>query len=490
MSETEASKELRSVSPSSIDTFDDTTPFGCNRKWWFKYPGGKPDSGSDALSLGSALGKRNELFLVDGIEPDAGSLLGTWGPELDRKAHGLFMRGRPWLMDNLKNTRDLKKPAPWVLGVEMPVPEGYSVGGMKVSRRSASDVVVAKGIIDWKTTSDKKWMKTENQLKKNTQMLMYADAFHRKLLEAGEKVELTHGYYLTKGAPAFIPVSTEISIAELDERLAGHIVPLVGEMKKTYLAPTAREAKPNRKICWNCTYRGICPSDKVNPLMGIFNKKFSKPSGDEAKVTPPDAPASDPATNAKPVEGKDIPPEAEKKQRRMLIVDVEPEKKADVAPASSGDVTKVESKADKMRREMEAAIAKAEAEEKAEAEAAAKKAAEEAAKKAAEASKEETEKKGPGRPPGAKNKATLAKEAREALAENGPVATEVTRSFGVTLNLGVEVGAVRIDATHTVAFYDGDYAAASKLAFERAKKDVDADAEAFMADFQKQQEKK
>lgn len=482
----EKSQELRSVSPSSIDTFDDTTPFGCNRKWWFKYPAQKADPPGPAANLGLALAKRNELFLVDGSEPEAGTLKGAWETEQDFKAHALFMRGRPWLMDNLKNTRDLRKPAPWVLGVEMPVPEGYNVGGMKVSRRSASDVVVAKGIIDWKTTSDTKWMKTPAQLRKNTQMLMYADAFHRRLLESGEKVELTHGYYITKGAPAFLPVKTEISIAELDERLAGHIVPLVGEMKKTYLAPTAREVKPNRKICWNCAYRGICPSDKENPLMGIFAKKFGNASGTEAKVTPPDAPPSDPKLAAKPVEGNDVPPAAQEKVRRMLIVDAN----ADGTPVekkdASTDVTKVETKAEKLRRE----LAEAEAAEKAEAEAAGKKAAEEAAAaKKAEEAKAESEKKGPGRPPGSKNKATLAKEAREALAESGPVFTKVTATHGVTMNLGIEVGAVRFEVSHTVEYYDGDHAAATKLAMDQAQKDVDAKAEEFMADFRKQQEK-
>lgn len=484
MSETEAPKELRSVSPSSIDTFDDTTPFGCNRKWWFKYPGGQKDVTSTSQLLGSALGLRNEKYL----KGEGSLLVGTEFPEeILLKSDGLFARGKPWLDANLMNTRDPTKRASWVLGVEMPVPEGYSVGGVPVSRRSASDVVVATGIVDWKTTSDKKWMKTPTQLKKNTQMLMYADAFHRKLLEAGEKVSLTHGYYLTKGAPAFIPVATEITLNELDERLAGHIVPLVGEMKKTYLAPTARDVKPNRQICWNCSYRGICPSDKVNPLMGIFANKFSKPSGNEAKVTPPDAPASDPAKAANPVEGKDIPPEAEKKQRRMLIVDAAPERKEET-PATE-EKTKVESKADKMRREMEAAIAKAEAEEKAEAEAAAKKAAE-AVEAAKAAVKEESEKKGPGRPAGAKNKSTLAKEAREALAENGPVFVSTKGSFGMTINLGVETGAVRFEVTHEVAYYDGDAEGARKMAVAQAKKDVEAEAEAFMADFNKQSEKK
>jgi hypothetical protein len=204
--------------------------------------------------------------------------------------------------------------------------------------------------------------------------------------------------------------------------------------------------------------------------MGIFAKKFGGGNtSDSGKVTPPDAPASDPAKNANPVEGKDVPPAAAEKVRRQLVQPLETKKEETKAEAPQ-EVTKVESKADKLRREAAEAIAQAEAEEKAEAAAAAKKL--EDAKKAEE--KAEEKKRGPGRPPGAKNTSTLAKEAREALAENGPMFSKTTVSYGVTMNMG-DFNSVRIDVAHTVEYVDGDADEAFKLAVRKAKEQVTAE---------------
>lgn len=165
--------------------------------------------------------------------------------------------------------------------------------------------------------------------------------------------------------------------------------------------------------------------------MSIFDK--FKPAAAAAPIAPPDQPKSDPAQAAKPVEGfSPIPPpktEAEKKERKMKIID-EP------APEAAADDEEAAALA-----ALAAIKAKKEAAAKAAAEAAAKKAAEEAAAKAAaekaaapesEEQAEERKNKG-GRPPGSKNKPKL----------DGEETTEV--AYGVTMNLGIDVGAVRID---------------------------------------------
>lgn len=467
---------LDSISPSSIVQFDATTPFGCERRWWFKYVLKNREPQDPSMLLGEALHKRNELYLTTGVTHEPGTLEGAWSKEQDAKAHSLFQLG----LNALTGLRGLP-----FLQVEQTMPEGYEVAGLRVSSRSKCDVVTPDGIIDWKTTSDiNKYGKTPGQLATDTQMLIYARAFH----PTAPKVRLTHGQYQTKGRERFQMPSVEVSRQQLDDRYGNVIVPLVEKMKVTYLAPAAKEVKPNRDACWRCPHKGICPPDKENPLMGVFSK-FKTEVGN---TTPSDAPASDPKKAAAPVEpvASDSPAVTEK-VRKMRIIDEEP-KTVTTAPAAPAPTEEDEEA--KLERMLKEAKAKKAAAEKAVKEAAekAKREAEEKAKAESEAEAEEVDdadveqveqvkKRGPGRPPGAKNKATLEKE--------GARFTKTTVSFGVTMNLG-DFNSVRIDCSHTIDYGDGDADAAFALALRKAKEQVEAEAQNIQSEVQSQQAKK
>ena len=448
---------LESLSPTLLDTFDETTPFGCERRGWFKYVLKNPEPTLDNQMLGLAVHERNEKYLLIGAEYEPGQLPGNYG-EFDQQAYKLFQKGKSFV-DQLKASGRIR-------GVEAQIPEQYRLNNLPLSRRSKCDVVLEDGILDWKTTSSiKKYGKTPGELAKNTQMLMYADAFLPDL----SKYVLTHGQYETKGAPKFDTSSVTISRQQLDDRMGTFIVPLVEKVKQIYLVPAARDVKPNRDACWRCPHKGICPSEKVNPLMGVFDK-FKKP-GSTTEVKPPDAPASDPKLAAKPVEGADVPPAA---KRRMLIVEeapkteTKPEVKAETKP-------KEETKAERLKRE----LAEEEAKEAAEKAAEAKRVADEAAaKKAAESEKVAEEKrKGPGRPPGSKNKpkqtvTSTPDDGEEEL--TGMMFTKTTVSFGATLNMG-DFNNVRIDVSHTVEYGDGDVDAAYEAVLAKCKEQVEAE---------------
>jgi len=448
-----ASEELAQISPSSINAFDESTPFGCERRWWFKYVLKNPEPQQESMQLGEALHKRNEDYLKTGLVTELGMPLGNYSEEHVIKSFHLFEKGRPWLDKNLKNTANPLARASWVRGVEMSLPKGFTVAGVGISPMSKCDVVVddaggAPGIVDWKTTSNiSKYGKTPGGLASDTQMLLYARAFFPE----GESVRLVHGQYETKGTPKFQVAEVVVSKEAIDKRLREFIVPLVERMKATYRVPAARDVKPNRNACFRCPHKGICPSEKVNPLMGIFDK-FKAANPTTAPVVPPDAPASDPALAAKPIEGL--------AETAALVKS---------APAAA-PAPKEETKAEKARR----LLAEAEAEERAEAERAAKEAAEkaEAAKKAAEAS--EPVKRGPGRPPGAKNKPKpgTASEGMAPVAVEGRTFTKTTVSFGLTLNLG-DYNSARIDVQHTVEYGDGDAEAAFAEAFALAKQQAE-----------------
>lgn len=407
---------LKSISPSSINKFDASAPFGCQRRWWYRYVQGLDEPQSGNQFLGESLHALIEARLTKQ----------EISMQTDPEANGLYLAGEAMIEDVAKRR---------IVSVEASV-LGYSLAGVKV--QGYCDVVTDDGIIDWKTSSDiKRYGKTAEDLAVDTQMVMYARAFHADL----PAVKLAHGQFQTKGNKRTNWVECEVT----QEALASHeskvIIPLVEEMKKAAALDDVSKLPRNEKSCFNCAYKSHCPTQEGNTIMSFF-KKLGTPvssalvdAGDmavkSAPVLPPDAPKSDPALAAVPVEGAVPPP------RRQLIAD-EQEVKADL-------------------QKFDAAVERIEAR---------KQAVE--VMKAANATLEPGEPspapKKRGRPPGAKNKAKEALVApasapafNEDQAAMSIVAPEdmsqvriksVTVSKGFTVNLGA-FNSVRFDVSAT-----------------------------------------
>lgn len=299
---------LKSISPSSINKFDASAPFGCQRRWWYRYVQGLDEPQSGNQFLGESLHALIEARLTEQ----------EINMQTDPEANGLYLAGEAMIEDVAKRR---------IVAVEASV-LGYSLAGVKV--QGYCDVVTDDGIIDWKTSSDiKRYGKTAEDLAVDTQMVMYARAFHADL----PAVKLAHGQFQTKGNKRTNWVECEVT----QEALASHeskvIIPLVEEMKKAAALDDVSKLPRNEKSCFNCAYKSHCPTQEGNTIMSFF-KKLGTPvssalvdAGDmavkSAPVLPPDAPKSDPALAAVPVEGAVPPP------RRQLIAD-EQEVKADL----------------------------------------------------------------------------------------------------------------------------------------------------------------
>lgn len=412
---------LQFVSPSLITKFDPSSKYDCERKGWFVYVLGKKEPTNFKMTRGTFLASMQEEYLKTGK-----LLLGT------EDQTRWFNKLRPHL--------DELKASGRVVGAEMEMPEDFTVAGVRVHPNSKADIVLdgPPEIEDLKTTGNiDKNGKTVTQVKKDTQLHIYRKAFFPDAAE----VKLTLNYLQVEGALVLQPVSVPVSKSVLDTHYETTIVPLVERIKSVVSEKDVKKVTADRKKCWNCSHRSYCPPDKENPLMNIFEKFGKKPAAGNAPapIVPPDAPKSDPAQAAKPVEGfQAVPPPKteEEKKRRTKIID-EP------APAAEDDEEAA------LLKQLAAAKAK-----KAEAAAAAKAAAEKAAQEAAanessSAEAEEKKSKG-GRPPGAKNKPKL----------DGEETTEV--SYGVTMNMG-DFNSVRIDVRrskrHSAEQADEVYAA-------------------------------
>ncbi|TXH10173.1 MAG: hypothetical protein E6R04_05950 [Spirochaetes bacterium] len=254
---------LTRASASLLNSFDPSTPFGCERRGWFKYVAGKTEPQTGNQELGVALHKMNEQFLL-GKEPE---------PSI---ASELFEKGRLYL----KNLR----AAGVAMSIEAPI--ATEIAGVPFDGfcdLSLSTPILGQ-IIDWKTTSSiKKYGKTPEQLAKDAQMLIYARALH----PAAEHVDLIHGQYQTKGVPTFDISTACVTKKEIDTRINSVIIPLVERIKGVVGEKDVTKLTRNPKACFNCPHRAYCPSDEAIQFMSIFSRYHATPAAPENPRTHP-----------------------------------------------------------------------------------------------------------------------------------------------------------------------------------------------------------
>ena len=198
---------LKVISPSSINKFDASAPFGCQRRWWYRYVQGLDEPQSGNQFLGESLHALIEARLTQQ----------EINMQTDPEANGLYLAGETMIEDVAKRR---------IIAVEASV-LGYSLAGVKV--QGYCDVVTEDGIIDWKTSSDiKRYGKTAEDLATDTQMVMYARAFHSDR----NYVKLAHGQFQTKGNKRTNFVEVAVEQIDLALHEGNVIIPLVEEMKK------------------------------------------------------------------------------------------------------------------------------------------------------------------------------------------------------------------------------------------------------------------
>lgn len=307
---------LKRLSASSINTFDSSTAFGCERKWWFKYVEGLKEKTTGNQALGTELHGLIEKYLQDGrpVEPVG-------------QAYELFYSG----LDIIENVSKRK-----ILGLEKAL-SGYVLEGVPVT--GYVDVITSDGIVDWKTTSSiAKYGKKAEDLRHDTQMVIYAHACHPTL----ETVKLAHGQFQTTGKPLAVLAEIEVTRKELDSHRDNVIIPLVRKMKLVAQEAKASEVTPDRSKCFLCSFKTNCPSESDN-IMSFFKASTNPPAPTTAAqtvelleksieltkpialVAPPDAPESDPELAAKPIEGFEKKPRGRPKGSKNKEVSVQDE---------------------------------------------------------------------------------------------------------------------------------------------------------------------
>ena len=263
---------MQKNSASQIKTFDEE----CERKWGWRIIAGQPDDFSGpAAELGTEVDDTQlQPYLRDGRPFD-----------LTRDSGHIALSALEWLPK--PKIRGLEVQKHFVLGSAVGDwgYQGYKdlwlpYGGLTYLPPGGSDVIV----VDFKTTSDFKWVKTEEGLSKDVQAQLYA---MNAMVETGARVvDLVWIYMRTKGARKSKKVHLRVvadhvgeqfdRIEGISERMFALRDAAKGESdaKKFVL----QALKPNPDMCdrYNgCPYEHLCnlsPGQKKSAFAGALEK--------------------------------------------------------------------------------------------------------------------------------------------------------------------------------------------------------------------------
>lgn len=468
------------TSASAIESFDDSSPFGCQRRWYFKSVMKIPEPPRDNLTLGTNLHHAIESFLERGA-PNA---VKEMAPEVQRLFHAI----KPEVI----RVRD-----EGFIAIEHPIdflmaPDVRIVGRIDLLRKD--------GPLDWKTSSDVgAYAPTPWKLARSTQMVTYAQW---QATQPGEEfpTQVTHVYVQTKGTPVTQRVDATMNAGLLTEGVS-RVINIARQMKSALSLPTADDLKPDRTKCREktknpCPYLNICPQEKSTMAISLaalkarLNTTAPMPAAQKAvvdavknTVVPADAPPPAPVEKflavPPPRKTPPMPSPVAPKERALTIQEESPTftpeevAKVDAALAKAKEVVKPPFGMTDAEREAKlysistSDIAAAPATEPTPATA-------------------EAPKRGPGRPPGAKNKPkdeTIVDAALKADTQDKTLVLSVVEKPSITfktvtvsmtgkLNMG-HFQSLDVHVSQT-ADYTGDPSEAFAKVTDLVKKQLDA----------------
>ncbi len=317
------------LSVSSVEKFDRTTRFGCERAWWFRYVQRLPSPQPAAAKLGEDIHGQLEHYLLTGEN--------VLGREAMKARH---------LLPPPKVGLTCEMPLePGVLTARGIPFEGYidflNHTGFYVdpSGKARKEGLLVHEAGDHKTTSSiADNAKTPVQLKESVQMVGYGVHEFRRKPEL-EGVRLSHIYIPTRGKEDAEKVTTVISRDAAESFWAGRVEPLVARMQTAAALADVAALEPSLDKCGRCPYVQLCP--KADPLsfitdaegdsVSLFSKFAPSASPNPNPVSVPTAAALTSTATTAPVNAPVaiLPPDAPKS---------DPKKAADLVPDAPANV--------------------------------------------------------------------------------------------------------------------------------------------------------
>ncbi len=267
-------KTIRYFSPSALMVADPGTSEGCLRKYWFEYRAGKKPEQTSWQAAGIELHAQNEHYLLTG-EKNMGSLA----------LAGLHMLPKPFTIDprimiEHEIAGDLATAPLRAAGIPV---AGYidcihwqetNPGSMDIT--DTIDPPGTISVLDWKTSSSTKWLKTPQEVSRTLQMTIYGKW---ALVTRPDKkhVRLGHGYYITKGKETPRMVSLRVHRDQIDERWE-YVEGLASSLKEVVKEDNPDNVPANTRACGafrGCPHRSYCTAAQHNSLSSLLGADFA-----------------------------------------------------------------------------------------------------------------------------------------------------------------------------------------------------------------------
>ncbi len=264
---------LRYLSPSALTTADPESSDGCLRKYWFQYHEGIKEPSTKAQQIGTDLHAEIEQYLLTGTKALSSLALSglhmvpTPGPDL--------LVEYPIAGDKLETAPLRASGIPIVGYIDLIHERGTNQGTADVE-----DTVDPPGcveVLDWKTTSNEKWIKEPAEMASTLQMISYG-RFVTTINPDVEHIRLSHGYFVTKGKTKTRKVSLRVTPDHIEkhwtkiERLAAAIKDVAVETNPDKVPANLRACSAYR----GCPHANYCSAAMHNSLADIVGHSMAR----------------------------------------------------------------------------------------------------------------------------------------------------------------------------------------------------------------------
>ncbi len=264
-------KEIRYLSSSTLMSSDPGTTEGCLRKFHYEKVMGLKPPQTPQQAAGVELHAQNELYLDTGDKSGFGPLA----------LAGQFMLPKPKtedpriLIEHDIAGGDLETAPLRARGIPI---VGYIdlIHWQDTGEENRVDPTGTVEVLDWKTSSDPKWIKTPKEMASTLQMTTYGKWAVE--VKKAEWVRLSHGYYFTKGRHAPRKVSLRVHRDEINERweyvekLAGSLVDVVKETNPDNVPANTRACGAYR----GCPHASYCSAAQHNSIAAFVGDDLAR----------------------------------------------------------------------------------------------------------------------------------------------------------------------------------------------------------------------
>lgn len=266
---------LRYLSPSAL-TLADPASEGCERKWWYAYIQKIRAPQSKAQMRGVDLHGEIERYLKTGdrslsslalsgmhmvpdpMPPGGGELGSDLGIELDIAG------------GSLETAPVLASGVPILGYIDLVHARGTNKGSTSIE-----DTIDPPGtieVLDWKTTSDPRWIKSAKEMANTIQMTTYG-RWVLTVEPAAQQIRLSHGYFVERGGP-----SRKVTLRVLPEHINRNWEHVEGVAR--IVRDVARETDPDRvpantRVCdrfGGCPARDVCKARMHQALVSFVGQ--------------------------------------------------------------------------------------------------------------------------------------------------------------------------------------------------------------------------